>query len=244
MNVIPSIDLLEGRVVRLRRGDFNDVTDYSCSPLEIIKQYEKAGFSNIHIVDLSSAKNGFIDAEKSNLNFVNKNAIKIQYGGGIRKLEDIEYLFTKGIDSVVIGSLAAEYPALVNNWIQQFGVERIILAIDIRLINEVPLVMTQGWQKEMKVSLTELLEFYKKNENLKVLCTDIDRDGLLQGTNISLYESLVKSYPNVRWIASGGVNNYQDLSGLNNVGIKNVIVGKALYEKRITIKECKEARKW
>jgi len=244
MNIIPSIDLYEGRVVRLRQGDFNNKCVYDLNPLEIIKQYEDAGYTDIHIVDLTAAKKGQIDKKTFFLVPFLDTKVNIQFGGGIRKLEDLHFLFSKGIDRVVIGSMAAENSDEVQNWIDQFGTDRVILAIDIRLNNGIPMVKTQGWIKDTALSLYSLLKIYDQYPDLSILCTDIDRDGLLEGANVALYQSLVSSNPKIKWIASGGVKNLKDLYELNNVGVKNVVGGKALYEKQLTLTECQEAMQW
>jgi phosphoribosylformimino-5-aminoimidazole carboxamide ribotide isomerase len=153
MNIIPSIDLYEGRVVRLKQGDFNNKCVYDLDPLEIIKQYEDAGYTDIHIVDLSSAKKGQLDKEQFFLGPFLNTKVNIQFGGGIRKLEDLQFLFSRGIDRVVIGSMAAENSAEVQNWIELFGTDRVILAIDIRLNNGIPMIKTQGWLKDTALSL-------------------------------------------------------------------------------------------
>ncbi len=243
MNVIPAIDLYEGQVVRLKQGDFEKKTIYCLDPTELINQYEEAGFTDLHIVDLSGAQKGEIMQEKLLMNACRKRNIKIQFGGGIRKLEEIESLFSKGVDRVVIGSLVAEKPELIKEWVNRFGVDRIVLAIDVRIKNGKPIVMTQGWNKETSLSLYTLVDFFYQFD-LKVLCTDISRDGLLAGPNLKLYESLVKNYSKVNWTASGGVKNRDDLYALYKVGVNNVVVGKSLYEKHLTLEDCKEVRSW
>lgn len=244
MNVIPSIDLYEGQVVRLKQGDFNNKTIYTIDPEALMSQYDNSQFSDIHVVNLSGAK----DAEKMSDELLEKllvkRNIKIQYGGGVRNFNDVEYLFSKGIDRVVIGSLTAKEPSLIKDWIRQFGIDRVVLAIDVKIKNGIPIVMIQGWKEETNISLYSLMKYFIENKNLRVLCTDISCDGLMNGPNILLYELLADKYPNIKWLASGGVRNIEDLKNLYDVGICDVVVGKSLYEKSLTINECKEVRKW
>lgn len=244
MNVIPAIDLYEGKVVRLMQGDFKKKTIYSLDPAELINDYAESGFTDIHIVNLSGAKDGVALQDKFITDLLVNKKIKIQYGGGIRCVDDVKALFSKGIDRVVIGSLAVEKPELIRDWISLFGIERIVLAFDIRIINNDPIVMTEGWKKNTSQLLNYLVESYGDYKNINILCTDIDRDGLLIGLNVELYKSLSKKYPKVNWIVSGGVKNIDDLYALKSVGINNVIVGKALYEKKLSIEECQEALLW
>lgn len=244
MNIIPAIDLYNGKVVRLKQGDFADPTYYMRDPLELIQEYEQAGFARVHVVDLSGAEQGQMQQEKLLQKLCANSKLKIQVGGGLRNIEQIERLFSAGVDRVVIGSLSVDAPLKVQNWLKKFGGVRIVIAIDVLLQSDVPIVMTRGWKENTRLSLSSLLSRYTESGLENVLCTDIQRDGLLQGPNVELYAQLVKNYSSITWIASGGVGNIDDLRALNALGLRNVVVGKALYEERLTLKQCQEAQQW
>lgn len=244
MNIIPAIDLYNGKVVRLKQGDFADPTFYMRDPLELIQEYEEGGFARVHVVDLSGAEQGQMQQEKLLQKLCAKSKIKIQVGGGLRNIEQIERLFDAGVDRVVIGSLSVDDPARVQQWLKKWGPERIVIAIDVLLQSDVPIVMTRGWKENTSLSLSSLLSLYADSGLENVLCTDIERDGLLQGPNVELYAQLVKDYSAITWIASGGVSNMDDLRTLNAVGLQNVVVGKALYEQRLNLKQCQEVMQW
>lgn len=244
MNIIPSIDLYQGQVVRLRQGDFQQQSEYALNIQQLMQDYEKSGFKRVHIVDLSGAEKGLMEQADLIAEISGYSKLEIQVGGGIRCREDVERLFSAGITRVVIGSLAVENPELVQEWIMDFGADRIVLAIDVNLEAGVPMVMTQGWKKSTALSLKQLLASFNSVSLSLVLCTDIQRDGLLQGPNIKLYEQLLRNFPAITWIASGGVSSMDDLKTLQSIGVQQVIVGKALYEGRLTLQQCQEAEQW
>ena len=244
MKIIPAIDLYQGNVVRLTRGDYSQKTTYALDAKQLINDYEQAGFARVHVVDLSGAEQGIMLQEAMLKKMCDNTTIKLQVGGGIRSAAQIDRLFAAGVDRVVVGSLAVQNTALVQQWLTEYGVDRIVIALDIIMENSVPIVMTQGWQKNSQLSVSELLACYPPFMIKNVLCTDIQRDGLLAGPSIELYQELLQNFPQINWIASGGVASINDLSALNRLGMQEVIVGKALYEQRLTLAECQEAERW
>lgn len=244
MNIIPAIDVYDGRVVRLKQGDFYKKTDYGLDAEKLVEKFEKAGFNDIHIVDLSGAEQGLMQQEKLLQQLSSNKNIKVQVGGGIRANDQVERLFKAGVERVVIGSLAVTDPNLVKKWLKKYGLDKVVLAIDVILDAGMPKVVTHGWQKKSALNVSDLLVCFKSSSQLTVLCTDVERDGLLQGPNIPLYQRLVSEFPDIKWLASGGISNLGDLAALQEVGIENIIVGKALYEGKLSLAECREAQQW
>jgi phosphoribosylformimino-5-aminoimidazole carboxamide ribotide isomerase len=236
MEVIPAIDLIEGGVVRLYKGDFDQVTQYDDAPLAVARRYLDAGLTRLHAVDLDGAKTG----EPVNLPVIKAFAdagLRVQAGGGIRDAARLEALLAAGAERAVIGSVAVQSPAAVMKWIAGVGAERIVLAFDIRMENGTPVPQTHGWTRGSEVSLWDLLDRFGAVGARDVLCTDIDRDGTLEGPNLGLYSECVRRYPDLRFIASGGVSRSADLPALANTGVAGVVSGKALLDGRLTLEE-------
>lgn len=237
MNIIPAIDLLNGKCVRLFQGKFDQATEYSDDPVSMAQLFERSGAKWLHIVDLNGALNGQLTEMDLIKNICDSTELKVQVGGGIRTIDTIKNLFDIGVARVVIGSLALEDINLVKSWLNFFGGERIVLALDINHRNGTAVVCSNGWQKDNDQSLWDILERYRKSPLSYVLCTDISRDGALSGPNIELYKQCLETYPDISFIASGGVTNTQDLVNLQSINMENAIVGKALYEKKINLEE-------
>ncbi|MGL4391838.1 MAG: 1-(5-phosphoribosyl)-5-[(5-phosphoribosylamino)methylideneamino]imidazole-4-carboxamide isomerase [Fusobacteriaceae bacterium] len=250
LKIIPAIDLINKKCVRLEKGDFAQEKIYSDSPLEVAKNFETSGAKYLHIVDLDGAKNENSSQSKIIIEIAKNTKLKIQTGGGIRSAEKIKELLDAGINKIVIGSLAVKNPELVKTWMKTFGAENFVLAFDVRIDgNNIPMTSTSGWQKD-GYSLWKILEEYisvnisdDKNNNinnknfLNILCTDINRDGMLQGPNFELYAEIKKRYPEIILQASGGIASLENLKKLRDEKIDEVIIGKALYEKRFTLEE-------
>jgi len=244
MELFPAIDLQKGQCVRLARGDFNQATIYESDPLRMARKFAAAGARWLHVVDLDGARDG----QSRQLDLVARLAqsvpLKLQVGGGIRDAGAIEQLFSADIERVVIGSLAVSNRNLVAEWLRHFGPERIVLAFDVRLDNKgEPEVLTHGWQSGSHQSLWELLETYAGEGLQTLLCTDVSRDGMLQGANTALYEVLRTRYPALDVLASGGVSGLDDLLYLASLGLAGAVVGKALYEGRVDLAEALAALK-
>jgi len=240
LEVIPAIDLLGGSVVRLFQGDFDQVTEYVSDPLELARRYVDTGARRLHVVDLDGAKTG----EPTNLPIIESLSavgLEIQAGGGIRDLARLETLLEAGVTRAVIGSVAVENRDEVTRWMQAVGPERIIVAVDVRLgENDAPEILTRGWQAGSGQLLWPLVDYYLEQGATEFLCTDIAKDGTLQGPNINLYETCATRFPNAEFIASGGVSNLADIEALDRTGITRVVTGKALLDGRLTIEEIKE----
>lgn len=233
MRLLPSIDLRDGQCVRLLHGDFDAETRYDITPQTLHSRYRTLGARWLHCVDLDGARDGQL---------VNRDLIKtmaadglprLQVGGGVRSREIVEDLLQAGIGRVIVGSAAIETPEEVARWIEVFGPERIGLAIDVRLdADNVPRVQTRGWLQSTSATLWDTVERFVPHGLRHVLCTDIARDGALQGPNLGLYADCVRRFPAIEWQASGGVRDAQDLEALAEVGVAAAISGKALLERR------------
>lgn len=234
--IIPAIDLLDRRIVRLFQGDYSKTRFYDLSLTELVQSYSQTGASIIHIVDLEGAR----DAERRQLDLIKQltraTDAKLQVGGGIRSVQDVEELLEAGVERVIIGSLAIEKPETVDGWIKRFGQDHIVLALDVSIDDQNNKQLpTKGWQKSSGRSLEETLEIYLDVKH--VLCTDISRDGTLIGSNTELYEELVKVYPQIEWQASGGIGKLKHISKLAPTGVSAVIVGRALLDGKFNLEE-------
>lgn len=236
MIIYPAIDLRDGKCVRLYQGDFTQAKTYSHNPATMLEVFAAAGGQWVHMVDLDGAQQGQLQQGRLIGSLIRESKLKIEVGGGIRSSEDLNSLFTYGVERVVIGSIAVSQPQLVNSWLQQFGNERITLALDCSIATDgIPKVRTHGWQAHSHLSVMELLAMYPTIKY--VLCTDIAVDGTLQGPNLNLYQQIQQAYPEIALIASGGVGSLADLQALKQLQLHGVVVGKALYENQFTLQE-------
>ena len=239
MELIPAIDIRDGRCVRLLRGDFERETRYELDPVELAVRYRDAGARWLHVVDLDGAKRG----EPQNLPLVERmrdaSGLKIQLGGGVRTHDALVRALSIA-ERAVIGSLAVTDPTTVGAWLDELGGERLTLALDVRLgADGTPTVATHGWTKASTVTLAEAVERYLAHGLRHVLCTDIDRDGALSGPNVALYADCVRRWPQIAFVASGGVRDARDLTALAGVGVAGAVSGKALLEGTLTPEEMK-----
>lgn len=236
--LIPALDLIAGEVVRLQQGDFKRQTTYATSPLPLVAEYQQAGAEWLHLVDLDGAKNPQQRQLKLIHEITSTTSMKVQVGGGIRSREDLEGLFEIGVQRVVIGSLAVREPQLVQQWLQEFGPDAIVLALDVNIhADGQAFIATHGWQETSTVTLSAIIADYLPYGLLHVLCTDISRDGMLTGTNLSLYQQLKQDYPQLRIQASGGIAGLDDLTALQTIHCDAAILGKALLTGKFTLKE-------
>lgn len=233
--LIPALDLIDGEVVRLFKGDYHQKKVYKSDPKILLKEYEKAGAKELHLVDLSGAK----DPSKRQLALIEKLSrcvsVDLQVGGGIRSKEEVKALLDSGVKRVVIGSLAIKNPQLCLEFLKEFGNEAIVLALDVVLKEDYKVVIN-AWQEESDKKLMEVLEFYADKKLKHILCTDISKDGTMQGPNIRLYQLIHNIFPHINVQASGGVSSLEDLKKLNGI-CSGVIVGKALLEGVFNVKE-------
>jgi phosphoribosylformimino-5-aminoimidazole carboxamide ribotide isomerase len=234
MILIPSIDLRNGRCVRLLKGNFDAETRYDLEPHELLLRYRALGASWLHVVDLDGAKDGKLANRSVIVRLASTKALKIQVGGGVRSSAVVDDLLRNGIDRVIVGSAAIEKPADVQGWLKKYGPEKIGLAFDIRHDPDgMPRVLIRGWTRESTLSLWEALDSYLPHGLRHVLCTDAELDGALAGPAVKLYEEGVRRYPQIAWQASGGVRSAADLAALAAIGSTAANSGKALLEELI-----------
>lgn len=241
MILIPSIDLRGGRCVRLLQGDFDRETIYEFEPMTLVDRYVAAGAPWLHLVDLDGARDGTLANRRFILELAAAKKLQLQVGGGIRSLEVLETLLAGGVERVVIGSAAVENPTAVAGWLRRFGPERVCLALDVRLQGDLPLVQTRGWTQGSAWSLWQAVEAYLDAGLRHVLCTDVARDGAMQGPNVDLYRECHRRHPNILWQASGGVRGTDDLDVLHDIGLFGAVSGKALLEGALSDSEL---RRW
>lgn len=235
MKAIPAIDLIDGQVVRLFQGDFGQQTTYSRNPVEYAQQLAEIGLDALHLVDLSGAKQGKLVHISVLTEIAGSTNLHVDFGGGVKTLEDVQTILNAGAKQVVVGSLAATNPTLVKSWIEAIGIEQFVLAID----TDGNAVKINGWQDGSGKSLNEVMAYYAEMPELTILTTDIRRDGTGTGPSIDLYRELIQHYPNQRWIASGGVETIADLQQLRAIGCWGCVVGKALLEGKISLETLK-----
>ncbi|PXA74869.1 1-(5-phosphoribosyl)-5-[(5-phosphoribosylamino)methylideneamino]imidazole-4-carboxamide isomerase [Vibrio sp. 11986-1-5] len=236
--IIPALDLIDGQVVRLYQGDYGQVTEYKVDPAEQFNLYHQAGANWLHLVDLTGAK----DTSARQLELISQllasTPAKIQIGGGVRSEQDVIDLLAAGAQRVVIGSTAVKQPQLVKQWMEKYGAEQIVLALDINIDPEgVRRVAVSGWQEDSGVTIEALLDDYLTVGLQHVLCTDIARDGTLNGSNVELYIDLCQRYPQVQFQSSGGIGTLADIAALKGSGVAGVIVGRALLDGKFTAQE-------
>ena len=239
--IIPAIDLIEGSVVRLYQGDYEQKTQYELDPIDVVNNYADQGAKWLHIVDLTGAK----DTNKRQLKLIGDmvatGRMQFQAGGGIRSEQDVAQLLALGVKRVVIGSLAVKEPELVKGWVAKYGSEAIVLALDINIDEQGnKFIATHGWQENSGVSLEALLEDFLSVGAKHVLCTDISRDGTLQGANHQLYSEMAAKFPTIEWQASGGIGNLDDIAVLKPTHVSGVILGRALLEGKFTVEQAIE----
>jgi len=224
--------------VRLLKGDFAQRTNYSIDPVMTAQNFEAVGAKWLHVVDLDGAKNRMAAQSDLIIEIAQTGGMKVQTGGGLRNAQQIKHLLDNGIERVVIGSLAVKNPSLVRQWMQEFGPEKIVLAIDIVLdLDGTPRPATHGWTQTSEMSLWQVIDNFKQAGLKTILVTDIAKDGGLQGSNIALYLDIMRRYPDLDLITSGGVGCLEDVVKLKALNPAGIIIGKALYENKITLSE-------
>ncbi|USQ77891.1 1-(5-phosphoribosyl)-5-[(5-phosphoribosylamino)methylideneamino]imidazole-4-carboxamide isomerase [Ornithinimicrobium cryptoxanthini] len=236
--IYPAIDVREGRVVRLLKGDYNKETRYPDDPLTVAREYAEGGATWLHLVDLDAARAGDYTLVPLLRQIVAETGLSVQTGGGVRGKEDVAEVLEAGASRVVLGSLAVREPETVASWIEEFGPERITVAFDTRAGEDGSWVLpTSGWTADSETDLAALLSHYARSGLAHALCTDIGRDGTLSGPNLNLYTFLTRAVPDVAVQASGGARHAADVRSVRKVGCAGVILGKALLEDKLTITE-------
>ena len=235
MRIIPAIDIIEGKCVRLTKGDYTTKKIYNENPLEIAKSFEDNGIQFLHVVDLDGAKSNRIINYKILEKLASKTTLAIDFGGGLKSEKDVEIAFESGAKQITGGSIAAKNRSKFVGWINRYGAEKVILGADCKDRK----IATDGWLEESDTDVIEFIQSYEQNGIRDVISTDISKDGMLEGPSINLYKDILNQ-TQVNLIASGGVSNINDLYRLKDIGCSGIIIGKALYEGRITMKELSE----
>jgi len=236
MRIIPAIDIIDGKCVRLKQGDYAQKKVYNENPLDVAKSFEDAGLTHLHLVDLDGAKAGKVISWKVVERITSDTNLYVDFGGGIKTLDEISKLLSLGVHQVNLGSIAVKEPEKITDWLKKFGADKIILSADVK--DEV--ISINGWQENSSIRIVAFLKDYVQKGIEHVTCTDISTDGMLTGPNIELYKKILLSFPQLHLIASGGVSCIEDLHELKRIGVDGVIVGKAIYEGKIHLNDLKD----
>lgn len=232
MHIIPAIDLIDGKCVRLTQGDYTQQKVYNEKPLEVALQFQDVGIQRLHLVDLDGAKANHIVNHKVLEQLANKTSLQIDFGGGLKTDEDVRIAFESGAHQITGGTIAVKKPELFEHWIKKYGSEKIILGSDVKDRK----IAISGWQEQSDIELTDFLATYIEKGIRYTICTDVAKDGMLQGAAFDLYKELRATFPDLKLIASGGVSQLDDLFLLKEIGCFGAIVGKAIYEGKIQLK--------
>ena len=233
MRIIPAIDLIDGKCVRLSKGDYATQKTYNENPLEVAKTFEDHGIEYLHLVDLDGAKSKHIVNYKVLEDIAAKTSLKIDFGGGLKSDEDLRIAFESGANQITGGSIAVKQPEVFEEWLTKYGSEKIILGADVQNKQ----IATNGWLETSEHQLMDFVQSYQNKGIQYVICTDISKDGMLQGPAFELYEELIQNQPRIKLIASGGISTFEELPKLANLGCEGTIIGKAIYENRIALKD-------
>ena len=233
MQIIPAIDIIDGKCVRLTHGDYSQKKIYNENPLEVAKEFEDAGLLRLHLVDLDGAKSGMVKNWKVLESIAGKTGLIIDFGGGIKTDKDVQIVFESGADLATVGSIAVKEEEVFNQWLAHFGADRFLLGADVKDEK----LTVSGWLEQTDIWIYDFLEQYTAKGVKQVFCTDVSKDGALEGPSTALYKSIVEKFPPLHFIASGGVSCMDDVYQLQEVGCKGVIIGKAIYEGRVSLKE-------
>ncbi|ANH82122.1 1-(5-phosphoribosyl)-5-[(5-phosphoribosylamino)methylideneamino]imidazole-4-carboxamide isomerase [Niabella ginsenosidivorans] len=233
MDIIPAIDIIEGKAVRLSKGDYSQKKIYNEHPLEVAQQFEDTGLKRLHLVDLDGAKAGRVTNWKVLETIAGKTSLIIDFSGGISSEKDVQITFNSGAAYAAVGSMAVRKPVVFQDWLTAFGVEKFILGADV--LDEK--IMIKGWTEATEINIFNFLKHYRTKGLQQFFCTDISKDGLLQGSSNDLYRKILDEIEGLKLIASGGVSCIKDLEELSAIGCSGAIVGKAIYENRISLKE-------
>jgi len=232
MDIIPAIDLIDGKCVRLSQGDYNSKKIYNENPLEVAQAFEAHGIEHLHLVDLDGAKAAHIVNHKTLERLATRTRLKIDFGGGLKSDDDVRIAFESGAAQITGGSIAVKNPTVFESWLRRYGTQKIILGADVRDEK----VATNGWIETSDKDLFEFVSGYMQKGVQRVICTDISKDGMLAGPSFSLYQKMIEQLPGIDLVASGGISTLEELPKLKTLGSAGVIIGKALYENRISLK--------
>jgi phosphoribosylformimino-5-aminoimidazole carboxamide ribotide isomerase len=235
MRIIPAIDIINGKCVRLTQGDYGKVKVYREDPVDVALEFQNADLEYLHLVDLDGAKKGKVINWDVVEEIQGKTALMVDFGGGVKMEEDVQRLLDLGVNQINIGSLAIKEPKKFSSWMEKYGAENFILSADVRNEN----VMINGWLESANFRLFDLVEQFIADGLQYLTCTDIGLDGMLKGPNIALYKKLKNKFPNLKIIASGGISSLEDLKELNYIQMHGAIIGKAIYEGKLKLEELK-----
>lgn len=237
MRIIPAIDIIDGKCVRLTKGDYSTKKIYNENPIEVAAAFEDAGIEFLHVVDLDGAKASTIVNHKVLEQIATKTNLKIDFGGGLKADKDLEIAFNSGANQITGGSIAVKNPTIFKSWIEKFGSEKIILGADFYPDNSGGKIATNGWQEESSLELIPFITGYQKEGIQYVICTDISKDGMLQGPSFDVYQQILSEVKPLKLIASGGISSFDEIPKLAANGCEGVIIGKAIYENKISLKQ-------
>jgi phosphoribosylformimino-5-aminoimidazole carboxamide ribotide isomerase len=235
MEIIPAIDIIDGKCVRLTQGDYDQKKIYNEHPLEVAKEFEDAGLQRLHLVDLDGAKAGAVKNWKVLETIASQTSLTIDFGGGIKKEEDVKVVFDSGAALATVGSIAVKDEKTFVQWLQKFGAEKFLLGADVKDEK----IAVGGWLETTDVWIYDFIEKYINHGVQQIFCTDVSKDGKLEGPSIDLYKNIIAKFPSLHFIASGGVSGSDDVHALREIGCKGVIIGKAIYEGRIAVNDLK-----
>jgi phosphoribosylformimino-5-aminoimidazole carboxamide ribotide isomerase len=233
MTIIPAIDIIEGKCVRLTQGDYSQKTVYNEHPLEVAKEFEDAGFARLHLVDLDGAKAGAIKNWKVLEAIAGKTKLVVDFGGGIKTENDVNIVFECGSALATVGSIAVKDEATFTSWLEKFGADKFLLGADVKDEK----IAVAGWLETTNIWIYDFIEKYIEKGVQQIFCTDVSKDGKLEGPSIDLYKNIVAKFPSLHFIASGGVSSINDVDELQEIGCKGVIIGKAIYEGKVKLSE-------
>lgn len=233
MRIIPAIDIIDGKCVRLTKGDYRTQKVYNSNPIEVAKMFEDNGLKYLHLVDLDGAREGAIQNLSVLEKICSQTSLCVDFGGGVKSNDDAKNALNAGARQITAGSIAVKNPEQVEKWISDFGADFIILGADVKGNR----VAINGWKNTTDIRLYDLIKRYQEKGLNKVISTDIATDGMLKGPSLDLYEGLLKNFPTLQLVASGGVSSLDDLNALDELGVDGVIIGKAIYENRIALKD-------
>ena len=240
MRIIPAIDIIDGKCVRLTKGDYSTKKIYNENPLEVAKEFEAAGIEYLHVVDLDGAKASQIINYKVLEQIAGKTNLKIDFGGGLKSNKDLEIAFNSGAHQITGGSIAVKNSDIFESWIETYGANKIILGADFYPDSSGGKIATNGWQEESTLELIPFIKGYQDKGIQYVICTDISKDGMLQGPSFNMYKEILSETKDIKLIASGGISTFDELPRLAENGCEGVIIGKAIYEHKISLKQLEQ----
>lgn len=236
MEIIPAIDIIDGKCVRLTQGDYSQKKVYNEHPLEVAREFEDAGIKRLHLVDLDGARAGAVKNWKVLETITGKTALVIDFGGGIKTEKDVQIVLNSGAALATIGSVAVKDEQRFTGWLQTFGTDKFLLGADVKGEK----ITVSGWMEQTDIRIYDFIEKYSAKGLTQIFCTDVSKDGALEGPSTALYKTIVEKFPSLHFIASGGVSSMEDIYRLDEIGCKGVIIGKAIYEGRIPLENLKK----